>query len=64
MPKFARWPQRHQLNLQKNLSRGEYEQHVMQYHSEKDFTRDRSSPTALAKKPKQRGARATCYARP
>jgi hypothetical protein len=53
-----------QLHLQKNLSKGDHKQHVMQYHFEKDFTRHHSSPTALAKKPKQRGARATCYARP
>jgi hypothetical protein len=64
MPKFARWPQHHQLHLQKNLSKGEQDQHAMQYHSEKDFTRHHSSPTALAKKPKQRGAKVTCYAIP
>jgi len=28
-----------QLHLQKNLSKGEQEQHAMQDHSEKDFTR-------------------------
>jgi hypothetical protein len=32
-----------QLHLQKNLSKGEQEQHVMQDHSEKDFTRHHSS---------------------
>lgn len=32
-----------QLHLQKNLSKGEQEQHAMQDHSEKDFTRHHSS---------------------
>lgn len=32
-----------QLHLQINLSKGEQEQHAMQDHSEKDFTRHHSS---------------------